>query len=184
MSITLNSGVRFGAQFDQSKPAKTEFDVFGMPENNYENKTNSKIELVDMLSGAPVDSLLNVKDPETKQPLITAQDVFNWTKYDHMVNKRDCPAYTRVKVNPLIALAAGLAHGADFGRCGWRALDLGPLKQEFPRVFNAVATRVGKKIEELKSLNAATAGLYPVIDFIAKNTDKYYMDGDKAVLMD
>jgi hypothetical protein len=189
--LALAKPLQFGAQFDQTKPLADEADTFAS-QQNYLNKNNSIVHLTDLYSGAPLDSLLRVQveaksDGENAQPtkksLISAETVLAWAKYDHFKPLRECQAYVSQQVNPLIALAAGIAHGADFGRCGWTRLNLNPLKEEFPRVVEAISSRIPKKILALDTLEASNAGLSPILKYLAENTDKYYVSDNKAVLI-
>lgn len=189
--LALAKPLQFAARFDQTKPLADEADAFAVHTTSV-NKNNSYVPLTNMSGGAPLDSLLNVhvevsgegeNAPKVRKPLISAETLFAWAKNDHFKPLRQCQAYVSQQVNPLIALAAGIAHGADFGRCGWSRLDLNPLKEEFPRIVEAIASRIPKKILALDTLNANTAGLSPILKYLAENTDKYYVHDNQAVLM-
>jgi hypothetical protein len=124
------------------------------------------------------------KTPKTKRPLIDGQTLLAWAKNYHWKQDRVSDDFWTQRLNPLIALAAGIAHKSYNGDTGFGSLDLKPLFLEFPRVVEAIASKLPDKILALNTEGAKQAGLSPIFDFLAQNIDKYYVHDNKAFLID
>lgn len=174
------SATRFGARFLQHKPFAEEASSFAK-RGFVANANNSEVPLSSVCSGSPLETLLKQPESPSGKPLFDATTLLKWAQNDHFKALREGSAGVTIMLNPLIALAAGIV-GHDFGKEGYKRLDLKPLLGEFPRVVEVISTRIPDEIKRLKTMSSKDAGLDPVIDFLAANTDKYYVADNQAVL--